>query len=65
MFNSYHDRIRFTVDYNDENGINFLDVKLDVKQEKLFLTYIKNQLTSERYLNYYSNSAQSNSAQKG
>jgi len=32
LFNSYHDRIKFTVDYGDENGINFLDVKL-MKQE--------------------------------
>ena len=27
-FNSYHERIKFTVDYGDEIGINFLDIKL-------------------------------------
>ena len=36
--------IGFTVDYDDENDINFLDVKLMKQEEKLFLTYIKNQL---------------------
>ena len=32
LFNSYHERLRFTVDFGDENGINFLDVKL-MRQE--------------------------------
>ena len=32
LFNSYHERLRFTVDFSDENGINFLDVKL-MRQE--------------------------------
>ena len=27
-FNAYHERIKFTVDYGDEFGISFLDVKL-------------------------------------
>ena len=27
-FNSYHERIKFTVEYDDDRGINFLDVKL-------------------------------------
>ena len=27
-FNGYHERIKFTVDYGDEFGVNFLDVKL-------------------------------------
>ncbi|KAG5333026.1 ELOV1 protein, partial [Acromyrmex heyeri] len=32
LFNSYHDRLRFTVDFGDENGINFLDVKLMIQE---------------------------------
>ena len=32
LFNSYHERLKFTVDRGDKNGINFLDVKL-IEQE--------------------------------
>ena len=33
LFNSYHERLKFTVDFGDENDINFLDVKL-MRQER-------------------------------
>ena len=43
LFNSYHERLRFTVDFSDENGINFLDVKL-MRQEGRIIFDIYNLL---------------------
>ncbi|KAG5347140.1 COX1 oxidase, partial [Acromyrmex charruanus] len=51
LFNSYHERLKFTVDFGDENGINFLDVKL---MSIIFHIY-KKPTNSGRYLNYFSN----------
>ena len=52
LFNSYHDRLRFTIDFGDENGINFLDVKLMIQEWSIF---DKKPTNSGRYLNYFSN----------
>jgi len=41
LFNSYHDRIKFIVDYDDENGINFLDIKLMKKEGKIIFDIYK------------------------
>ena len=34
-FNSYHERIKFTVEYGDNRGINFLDVKLLIEDGRI------------------------------
>ncbi|KYN42715.1 hypothetical protein ALC56_02844, partial [Trachymyrmex septentrionalis] len=40
-FNSYHEKIKFIVEYGDNSGINFLDIKLlDVKEERV-LKYLE------------------------
>ncbi|KAG5335288.1 SYT1 protein, partial [Acromyrmex heyeri] len=39
MFNFYHDRIKFTIEYCDDEGINFLDVKLIIEDGKIILSY--------------------------
>ena len=51
---------RFTVDFGDENGINFLDIKLMKQEGKIIfdinqLINNKKPTNSGRYLNYYSN----------
>ena len=55
LFNSYHDRFRFTVDFGDENGINFLDVKLMIQEGSIIFDMYKKPTNSGRYLNYFSN----------
>ena len=55
LFNSYHERIRFTVDFGDENGINFLDVKLMRQEGRIIFDIYKKSINSGRYPNYYSN----------
>jgi len=54
LFNSYRDR-RFTVDFGDENGINFLDIKLMKQEGKIIFDIYKKPINSGRYLNYYYN----------
>ena len=41
LFNTYHERLKFTVDYGDENGINFLDVKLMKQEGKIIFDIYK------------------------
>ncbi|KAG5327801.1 S13A5 protein, partial [Pseudoatta argentina] len=41
LFNSYHERRRFTVDFGDKNGINLLDVKLMRQERRLSSTFIE------------------------
>ncbi|KAG5341193.1 ELOV1 protein, partial [Acromyrmex charruanus] len=55
LFNSYHDRLRFTVDFGDENGINFLDVKLMIQEGSIIFDMYKKPINLGRYLNYFSN----------
>jgi len=50
-WHSYHDR--FTVDFGDENGINFL--KLIKQERKIIFDIYKKPFNSGRYLSYYSN----------
>ena len=55
LFNSYHDRLKFTVDFGNENGINFLDVKIMIQEGNIILDMYKKPTNSGRYLNYFSN----------
>lgn len=55
LFNSYHERLKFTVDRGDKNGINFLDVKLIEQEGNIIFDMYKKPTNSGRYLNYYSN----------
>ena len=54
-FNSYHERINFTVDYGDDRGINFLDVKLLIESGRVIFDIYKKPTNSGRYLNFFSN----------
>ncbi|KYN16564.1 hypothetical protein ALC57_11073 [Trachymyrmex cornetzi] len=54
-FNSYHERIQFTVEYSDDGGISFLDVKLMIDNEMIIFDNYKKITNSGRYLNFNSN----------
>ena len=54
-FNSYHERIRFTVDLGDELGVNFLDVKLLYDRGSIIFDLYKKPTNSGRFLNFFSN----------
>ncbi|KAG5317259.1 MOS1T transposase, partial [Pseudoatta argentina] len=55
LFNSYHERLRFTVDFGDENGINFLDVKLMRQKGSIIFDIYEKPTNSRRYLHYILN----------
>ena len=55
LFNSYHERLKFTVDFGDDNGIHFLDVKLMRQEGNIIFDIYKKPTNSGRYLNYFSN----------
>ena len=54
-FNSYHERIKFTVDHGDEFGVNFLDVKLLYDRGSIIFDLYKKSTNSGRFLNFFSN----------
>ncbi|KYN08288.1 hypothetical protein ALC62_00718, partial [Cyphomyrmex costatus] len=54
-FNSYHSRIKFTLEKSIDGWINFLDVKLCIENERILFDIFKKPTNSGRYLNYHSN----------
>jgi len=36
-FNDYHDRIKFTIEYEESRSLNFLDLLLTIKDDTLFI----------------------------
>ncbi|KYN28332.1 hypothetical protein ALC57_02245 [Trachymyrmex cornetzi] len=54
-FNSQHDRIKFTLEENDDGSVNFLDVTIGVKNNVIIFYLYRKPTDSGRYLNFYSN----------
>ena len=52
-FNTYHDRIKFTVDYGNDKSINFLDVKLLIDNDRIIFDLYKKPTNSDRFLNFF------------
>ncbi|KYN26675.1 hypothetical protein ALC57_03955 [Trachymyrmex cornetzi] len=55
LFNSYHDRLKFTCEENNDKSMNFLDVSLIIEKEHIIFNNYKKPTNSGRYLNYNSN----------
>ena len=54
-FNSYHDRLRFTVEHNYDDTMNFLDVNLRILEGLIRFDNYRKPTNSGCYLNYKSN----------
>ena len=54
-FNSYHERIKFIVEYSDNRKINFLDVKLLIEDGRIIFDNYTKPTNSGRYLNFFFN----------
>lgn len=54
-FNSYHPKLQFTIEKEEQNKINFLDLTLIRKNNKIFTKLYQKATSSGRYLNYNSN----------
>jgi len=55
IFNSFHQRLQFTIEYETNRCINFLDLKLEVKNGEIILDWFHKETFSGRFLSFYSN----------
>jgi len=55
LFNSFHDRIRFTLEYGDAQGLSFLDLKLKIIDNHLNIDWFHKDSFSGRCLSFHSN----------
>jgi len=54
IFNSFHDRLQFTLEYSDNNQINFLDKKIILDDRTVIFDIYKKPTSSGRSLNFHS-----------
>lgn len=54
LFNNYHDRLKFTLEREENFKINFLEITLIRSSEKICIDWYKKPTSSGRYLNYNS-----------
>jgi len=52
--NDIHDRLKFTLEIEKNISISFLDLKLIIKNETLFIDWYRKDTCSGRYLHFYS-----------
>jgi len=53
-FNSFHDRLQFTLEISTNNKINFLDVTIILDEQKIFFDRFEKPTNTGRYINYHS-----------
>ena len=53
-FNSFHQKLQFTIEIENNKQINFLDVTLITKNNKIYTKWYTKTMFSGRYLNYNS-----------
>lgn len=54
VFNSFHERLRFTLEIGDNDRLNFLVVSLIVEDNRIIFDWFHKSTYSGRYLNYHS-----------
>jgi len=54
IFNNYHDRLKFTIEYEDNHCINFLDLSLLRIDNKIQINWFHKKTFSGRYLSFFS-----------
>lgn len=52
--NSYHPNIKFTLEREIDSSINFLDVTISHKEDKIFTNWYHKPIASNRLINFYS-----------
>jgi len=53
-FNNYHDRFKFTIEYEDNHCINFLDLSLLIIDNKIQIDWFHKKTFCGRYLSFLS-----------
>ena len=54
-FNEQHDRLKFTIEYEKDYCLNFLDLSVINKDNIIILDWYHKKTFSGRYLSFYSN----------
>lgn len=54
IFNSFHDRLQFTLEESINNRLDFLDITIIVENNRLIFDWFHKKTFSGRYLNFYS-----------
>jgi len=54
IFNSFHDRLQFTLEVGIENRINFLDVSVGLDDGRIIFDRYEKPTNTGRYINFYS-----------
>jgi len=54
VFNSLHNRLRFTIKYSNNNSINFLDTTIIINNNHIEYNWYKKPTFSERFLSFFS-----------
>jgi len=54
VFNSFHERLQFTLEISTNHKINFLDVTVIIKDQRLLFDRYEKPTNTGRYINYYS-----------
>jgi len=53
-FNDYHDRLKFTLEYESNGCLNFLDLTLKRRNDELVIDWFHKETFSGSYLSFYS-----------
>jgi len=53
IFNSFHERLQFIMEVNNDGHISFLDVSLMIKDKKIIFALYKKPTNSGRYLSFH------------
>jgi len=48
IFNNYHDRLKFTIEYENNHCLNFLDLSLSVIDNKIYIDWFYKKTFSGR-----------------
>jgi len=55
IFNEYHSRLQFTVEYENNRSLSFLDLLIRVDNGEMVLDWFQKETFSGRFLSFYSN----------
>jgi len=54
IFNSFHERLQFTIEIADNNCLNFLDVSIIINNNHIEFDWYRKPTLSGRFLNFFS-----------
>jgi len=55
LFLSYHDRLKFTIEYEKNKPLNFLNLLLIIQDNTLIIDLYHKEIFSRRFFSYFSN----------